>query len=422
MKINNMQDVNTALLPYVPLVSQLTGKDTTLARIRPLMAYLGNPQDALKVVHIAGTSGKTSTAYYIAALLGSTDNKIGLTVSPHIDSVKERVQINGKMLTDGSFCSELEKFLGLVEQSKIKPSYFELLYAFSLWEYERQKVDYAVVETGMGGLYDATNVATRRDKICIITDIGFDHMHLLGHTLKEITGQKIGIVHPGNEVFMYRQDDEVIQVVNDWTASHQAKLHLITSGANDNTAKIKNLTMPLFQQRNWRLAKHVYDFIQERDALKTLTETKLLETQLIQVPARMDVRIAGNKTIIMDGAHNVQKMKTFIASFVALYPNVKPVVLLSLKQGKEYKSVLPLLTKFASRIMLTTFQTSQDLPVHSIDPQVLRQAVREINAEIPIDTISDLREAYSAFLATPEPIGVVTGSFYLLSQIRQLRA
>ncbi len=198
MNIRSIQEAEAALLPYVPLVAELTGKDTTLDRIVPLMKLLGDPQDKLKIIHLAGTSGKTSTAYYMSALLQATGKKVGLTVSPHIDTIAERVQIDGLPLPETEFCRELGIFLDIVEFAEAPPSYFELLYAFALWVFERQQVDYAVVETGMGGLYDATNVASRPDKVCVITDIGFDHTHILGKTLPEIAAQKVGIVHDHN--------------------------------------------------------------------------------------------------------------------------------------------------------------------------------------------------------------------------------
>src|SRR5579884_2662316 len=114
--IQTIKDAEKALLPYVPLVSQLTGKDTTLERIKPLMAIVGHPEEKLRVIHIAGTSGKTSTAYYMASLLQTSGVKVGLTVSPHVDSITERVQINGQPLSEKVFCQELTQFLQFVQQ------------------------------------------------------------------------------------------------------------------------------------------------------------------------------------------------------------------------------------------------------------------------------------------------------------------
>ncbi len=422
MKIRSINEAELALRPYVPLVSQLTGRDTTLARIRPLMQFLGNPQERLKVLHIAGTSGKTSTAYYTAGLIYVTGKTVGLTVSPHVDSIKERVQINGRQLSDDEFCYELTVFLENVQASKITPSYFELLYAFALWEFDRKAVDYAVVETGMGGIFDATNIAERADKLCIITDIGFDHMHILGHTLPEIAAQKIGIVHPGNTVFMYRQSDEVMAVVQRWVTDHDATLHLIGSKSDELTTEITNPKMPDYQRRNWLLAHFAYNFIANRDNLPRMTSEALAKTQMLQVPGRMDVSYIGGKTVIMDGAHNAQKMTSFIESFSKLYPDEKPVVLLALKQGKEYKDVVPQLAKIAGRVILTTFATSQDLPVRSLTPETLEILFKKVRPELRVAVLPDLAQAYRAFLASSETHGIITGSFYLLSQIRKMSA
>jgi dihydrofolate synthase/folylpolyglutamate synthase len=413
-KIQTIKQAENALLPFVPLVAQLTGKDTTLKRITPLMALLGNPEQHVRVIHIAGTSGKTSTAYYLAALLGASGKKVGLTVSPHVDRVTERLQLNGQPLADLVFCHELELFLSIVEKAEQKPSYFELLYAFAIWEFVRTKVDYAVVETGMGGLYDATNVVTRPDKICVITDIGFDHMHILGNTLPEIAAQKIGIVHDHNQVIMYDQQESVMQVVRTWTKDHDALL-LVTTEEQERQSYNGDITaMPVYQQRNWLLAYRAYQFVRQRDELSEPSPRKVSETQKLQVPGRMDVRDLGNKILVMDGAHNGQKMTAFIESFKERYPNQKPAILLALKQGKEYEVVVPLLVQLASRIIITTFKMSQDLPVTSIDPTELAAAFSKAGATT-VEVITDHNNAFQALLAAPEKIVIITGSFYLLS-------
>lgn len=415
MTIRTIDDANKALRPYVPLVSQLTGKHTTLERIQPLMQLLGNPQDKLQVLHIAGTSGKTSTAYYLSALLAASGKTVGLTVSPHVDSVTERVQINNKPLADRVFCKELTEFLVIVKKASEPPSYFELLYAFALWVFARQDLDYAVVETGMGGLFDATNVVTRPDKVCIITDIGLDHTHILGSTLPEIAAQKIGIVHDHNEVFTYDQSREVMQVFKDWVSKHHAQLNITTPEAERRAVQLDFTGIPHYQERNWLLAYKVYRYLMEQDNLKSLTSEVLRRTLQTRIPARMDIRTWQGKTIIMDGAHNVQKMTAFLDSFTGLYPHTKPAVLLALKHNKDYEGVADLIATVAARIIVTTFSSSQDLPVEAMDPQVL---ARVFDTRIPVEIITDPLAATRALLKSPEPIGVITGSFYLISEIR----
>lgn len=415
--IKTLDDAERALLPYVPLVAQLTGKDTTLERIVPLMQLVGNPQDRLKAVHIAGTSGKTSTAYFIAALLTAAGNTVGLTVSPHVDALNERVQINGQPLPEAEFCMLLQEFLELIAQAKQQPSYFELLYAFALWIFDRKKVDYAVVETGLGGLHDATNVITRQDKICVITDIGYDHVNILGKTLAAITTQKIGIVHKKNTVVMYQQSKEVMDVVEDWVKKQQA--HLIIAEQDSTTDDFIG-TVALFQQRNWWLAAHVYQILANRDNLQRLTRQALRETQLTYVPGRIDTVQEGDHSVVMDGAHNAQKMEAFISSFKTLYPRVKPAVLLAMKQGKDYAEVVPMLSVFASRIIITTFNSSQDLPAVSLPPNKLQEAFMQ-HGFTSVSSIPNQELAYQKLLAGPERIVVVTGSFYLLSQLRHTK-
>lgn len=374
-----------------------------------LMDFLQNPQDKLHVIHVAGTSGKTSTAYYIAALLSAGGYKVGLTISPHVDQLNERLQINGQPLDKNVFCENLSEFLGLIEKCQVKPSWFEVVVAFIYWYFAKSMVDYAVVEVGLGGLKDGTNVVTRPDKVCVITDIGLDHVGVLGDSLAEIATQKIGIVQSGNAVFTYEQADEVMQVYRAAADKQQAKLYIIDKP----TFETSNI--PRYQQRNWHLAREVYSFLQKRDNLKNLTKQVLNQTKQISIPARMDTATVNGKTLIMDGAHNAQKMSAFITSFKKLYPDVKPAVLIGVKAGREYEELVPLLKPFAARIITTSFTSSQDLPIKSMDAHELALAFG-INKAV---AIPDNRQALKKLLSCPEKTLVITGSFYLLGQIRR---
>jgi dihydrofolate synthase/folylpolyglutamate synthase len=171
LRIETFSEASKLLAKFIPPDRPTS---YTLDRMEQLMDYLGNPQNRLSVIHIAGTSGKTSTSYYIAALLHATGKTVGLSVSPHIDTIAERAQIDLRPLEESDYCEQLGIFLELIEKSGIQPSYFEVLVAFMYWLFDRRGVDYAVVEVGLGGLLDGTNVVDRSDKVCVITDIGFD--------------------------------------------------------------------------------------------------------------------------------------------------------------------------------------------------------------------------------------------------------
>lgn len=418
-QIRSLDEANQLLAAYVPQVRELLGKDLTLARMKPLLNELGNPQNQLKIIHVAGTSGKTSTAYYIASLLKTAGKRVGLTVSPHLDSVTERVQINLEPLPEAVFCQALGQFLDLIAEVEPRPTYFELLIAFVYWYFAKVEVDYAVIETGLGGSFDATNAAGKSDKICVITDIGLDHVHVLGGTLTEIAGQKAGIIHTGNQVFMHQQSPAVMSVFEQKTKEQNAILNVLSDFESLSRELLvpEFSVLPQYQQRNWLLAKSTYDYIASRDSLPVLSPAQLAHSMAVQVPGRMETLTVQAKNIIMDGAHNEQKMCAFVNSFQALYPGQKASILIALKEGKEYKSVLPLLRPICNRLIVTSFKTAQDLPIISINPQVLASAARGFGfTDIQLEL--DYKKAYELLLATPGNPVIITGSFYLLSSLR----
>lgn len=414
-KIRNFSDVHTILKKYVPSARSMR-RAYTLERITQLMEALGNPQENYRVIHVAGTSGKTSTCYYIAALLGQTGKKIGMTVSPHIDEVNERLQINLTPLPEKQYCQALNEFISILNKLSIKPTYFELLVAFAYWEFARQKVDYAVVEVGLGGLLDGTNVVNRSDKVCVITDIGLDHTNFLGTNTTAITAQKTGIIKKGNAVFSYAQPDKVMDVLRKRSDKYQAKLYEI----KPQTTKI-TVDLPLFQQRNWQLAKEAADYVVERDGLPRLTYLQLEISTKTLIPARMEVIKISGKTLIMDGSHNDQKMKVLVGSIEASFPSQKAAILISLVAGRNRppRKVFKQLSKIASSVILTSFSMEQDLHQFPIKPEKLADVCAGLGIE-KIIVIQNPVMAFDELLKQPEPLLLVTGSFYLLNHIRPL--
>lgn len=387
-----------------------------LGRMLSLMDFLGNPQDKLRVIHVAGTSGKTSTAYYIAALLQNTGSKVGLTVSPHVDEVNERLQIDGKPVPEQEFCKQLMAFLQLVGQSKLRPSYFEFMVAFAYWEFAKQGVDYAVVEVGLGGLLDGSNVVSRRDKVCVITDIGFDHTEVLGDTLAEIAAQKAGIVQPHNHVFMYGQGGEIMGTVKRVCHEQQAPLHVLPA-----SVAIASERLPLFQQRNLGLAVQVANFVVQRDRRPALTDADVENAAKTRIPARMERFEVGGKTLIMDGSHNAQKLGVLVESIQAAYPHQKIAALVAFVEGPDERwqggmaALLPILNK----LTITSFEAEQDVPRSSIAPNRL-QHFCESKHYMRSAIVDNPEQAFRELLKSPEPLLLVAGSFYLLNHIRPL--
>jgi dihydrofolate synthase/folylpolyglutamate synthase len=416
LTIKDLEQAEQILQKYVPNVSKYSGDNLSLDRMWPLLDKVGNPHTKLKVIHIAGTSGKTSTCYYISALLSASGCKVGLTVSPHVDSVTERIQINNSPLKESLFCKELEEFINLINDLEIQPSYFELLIVFVLWQFVRQNVDYAVVETGLGGLIDGTNVVTREDKVCVITDIGFDHMDILGDTLDKIASQKAGIIHYKNQVFVYSQQPQTTNQIKRRAKAKDAQLSTLNQDLLQKNSNYDFSRLPDFQIRNWLLAEEICNFVAKRDSFEL---NKIFLPSDVIVPGRMETTILHDKSIlIMDGAHNRQKVGMFCESFKKIYPNKTAIIMLALKKGKEYKQVIDELEEISSEIVLTTFSASQDLPVKSQNPIMLADycSSKSINNII----IEDHADAMKYLLNSNEDIKVVIGSFYLLGQIRKL--
>jgi dihydrofolate synthase/folylpolyglutamate synthase len=387
-------------------------KHYSLDTVRQLLAFLGNPQEQFRAVHIAGTSGKTSTAYFMRELLQAAGQQTGLTISPHMHSITERVQINGQPLPDAQFLKYLNRFLPLITQSGLSPTYFEALVVFAYWVCAQEKVDYAVIETGLGGLLDGTNTIQRANKLCLITDIGLDHTEFLGSTITKIAEQKAGIIHPGNTVIMLPQSNKIMTVIRERAAAQSADLQI--------ASLTPALNLPPYQQRNWSLARAAYRFLAQRDALPTLSPAALQQATSHVPPGRMEVLQIGNKTIILDGAHNPQKLRA-LRKALAARGVTRTAVLANLVKSPQSKinNALRVLKTFASAIIVPEFSVGQDLSKrHSLSPANFAKQARAIG--LTVQPQADLSTALHLLLAQSEKTVVVTGSLYLVSAAREL--
>jgi dihydrofolate synthase/folylpolyglutamate synthase len=387
----------------------------SLEHMHELLAHLGHPEKQLKVIHVAGTSGKTSTAYYAAALLKQAGMRVGLTVSPHVDRVNERVQIGMKPLPELEFCRDFAKFWELLKHTRVIPNYFETFAAFAMWEFAARNVDYAVIEVGMGGLLDSTNVFDDPGKVCVITDIGYDHMQILGETLPEITAQKAGIIKLNNTVFCNRQGEEVMEVIRSTAAQKRADLHVL--GSHGEPAGLEFL--PLFQRRNFGLSLAAVRYVLERSELPTLGGEAVLEAAHTPIPARMQEIKLGDKTLILDIAHNEQKLRALMESVRAKYPGQPVATLLSVptRESSLPKAIdsVKQMAKGSAHLILTALTADEKSP----GLKKLLETCRDAGYE-SFETVPNPKEAFEALRARPEPLLVATGSTYLLNRIRPL--
>lgn len=413
IELSSFSEVEKVLEPLLP--SNLKRPAYTTEHVEQFLEYIGDPQNIPKAIHVAGTSGKTSTAYYVASLLQQAGKRVGLMVSPHAEKINERVQIDLVPLDEKVFCKEISIFMGIVEESGILLTYAEVLYAFAFWEFVRQGVEYIVVEVGMGGLLDATNVIDRPDKVCIITDIGIDHTNVLGETLEEITHHKAGIIRLHNTVFLHSQEPVVMTKIQDTCRRKQADLHVGDESGSDLNLRF----LPLFQRRNFALAVSTTQFVLEREGQTGLTKEQLLAAARVHVPARMEIIEEGAKILILDSAHNPQKLRALRESIEDYFPRQKIAILVGFSggRGRQAEQLLEELEPLASHMLVTslqdgTFHTARDVP------EVM--AAAEAIGLTSVEGIESLETAYAALLKRPEPILLITGSIYLISQVRHM--
>jgi dihydrofolate synthase/folylpolyglutamate synthase len=411
--------------------------DVGIKRTRYLLDLLKSPQNKLKVIHLAGTSGKGSTAYLTSSLLTSQGFKVGLHLSPHLLDIRERFQINNKLISKIKVISYFEKFrklMGLYRASKYgELTYFELLVAFAFFVFNEENVDYAVMETGLGGLYDGTNVVSRPDKIAVLTTIGKDHTRILGKTLDQIAIQKAGIIGRGNLAVTAEKRPKLLALYNNIASLKRTRTLNISEGANYrltflqndrqrfdfNLGKIhfKNIQLALLgkhQIKNCSLALAVLVTLSQRDVFQ-INEGELRETlKNANFPGRFDIRSYQGKNLILDGAHNVQKMKSLVLTLKSLFPNEKFFFVLAFKKDKDYRGMLRLIVPLATKIFLTSFSVVGQDPVHlSLSPEIARNYLHSMgfNRVEIIDNARQLLDNYQ------EEKLVFTGSLYFLSQV-----
>ncbi|MBU3979075.1 hypothetical protein KKE68_05245 [Patescibacteria group bacterium] len=442
MKITNFSEAQLYLSTHIPTnPKNIFSGGLGLKRIKFLLQLLDNPQDKLKVVHIAGTSGKSSTAYLLSLLLSCTDKRTGLFISPHIINIRERIRINNVNISENQFLETLNKiipFIEKVEKSEFgKMTYFEILTALAFYFFWMEKIDYAVMETGIGGLLDATNIINNTNKVCIITKLGLDHTEILGKTLAEIAQQKAGIITRNSIVITPEQEPIVSSILKTCAETKRAQLFILQHGINykdiqENQDKtvftfdflkthLSQISLGLLgkhQAENCSLALSAFILLSRRDGF-TFDEEKIRNSlEQANFLGRLSRYRIDGKTVIMDGAHNEQKMKSFIQTVSNLYKGKKFNFLLAFKSTKDFIPLLELISPIAASITITSFKMkTQDWSCTSKKPEVIAKALYQIgfsNYRVVVNPQEALRQLLKSKDKTDI---IITGSFYLISTL-----
>ena len=408
MKFASMHNVTYFLNE---LIAHPPEKHDRLAYVTHILEILGNPQNQIPAIHIAGTSGKGSTAYYATSLLNRAGYTTGTLVSPHIASVAERSLINGQTLPEQEYLHYFQAFANLCVAHNLHPSYFEFLTIFSFWLFKKIDVNYIIIEVGVGGQLDTTNVISRSPTVRVITDIGLDHTELLGNTLTEIAQEKAGIVHQSDSVVMNRQASDIEMVVRQH-AELQFSQFSIASPIIDDFLKI----LPDFQQRNWTLA---YRAVEKRLALdkKPPLPKEVLEKSVhITIPGRLEKRNVDGVNIIFDVAHNPQKIRALIDSLRKLYPDKKPIFVVAFGQNKHSSLAesLAIIDNLAQLAYATTFSANYGKNHRNVPPETIQHLMKSA-VEIEHNPDKALEKAIKKARQLDTYV-VVAGSFYLVSE------
>jgi len=398
-----------------------------LERVGELLKRMGKPQNTYPTIHIAGTSGKGSTAFILSSLLNESGFKTGLLLSPHIKDIKERISIDGKLIDEEDFVKTYEELKPFIEEVG-EVSYFELLTIIAFSYFSNQHINCAVIETGLGGLLDATNVIDRQDKISVITKIGYDHTHILGNSLEEIAIQKAGIIIPSGEVFVIEQNDEVLKIIREEAEKTNAYLNIVKHpdlinpmeniGRFPGWGEIKVGMYGEHQLENTALCLRVFDSIIEGKKLVVDKDKIKNRIEGLKFPGRFEVKNIDGHIIVIDGAHNPQKIGALVKAVNNRYPSLKKHFILSYKANKDVISCLKSIVLSASKIYLTSFEDNAELTKPpAYPPQEMAKDLEDIDFH-SYEIVEDVNKAIKIALERKEAeVIIVTGSMYLIGNI-----
>ena len=342
---------------YILEIPKFTKKNDAV-HTKIFLKYLGNPQESLKVIHVAGTNGKGSVCAYLDGMLRSEGKRTGLFTSPHLVKINERIAVDGEPVSDGEFCRAFDAALAAVKMMEAEglshPTFFEFLLGMALYTFRRSGTEYAVLETGLGGRLDATS-AVEPPLVCVITSIGYDHMQYLGDTIEQIAAEKAGIIRPGVPVFYAsssEESDRVIEKTAEKNGSFCKKIgkdayeilgienkHIAFSCSSDyygnTTWKLNNTG--IYQPGNAVLAMEVMRYLFRENAHTARWRAVLSE---LKWAGRMEEILP---EVYIDGAHNISAVEAFVQSIPE--DERGNIILFSAVKDKEYEKMAAVLCR-----------------------------------------------------------------------------
>lgn len=408
-----------------------------LDSIIELCRLIGNPQERLKFVHIAGTNGKGSALAYISAILKAAGYRVGRYISPTIFEYRERIQVNGRNITKDALCEGVELIKEacdkMIEKGMPHPTPFEVETALGFWYFEKQGCDIVVLETGMGGLSDATNLI-QNTEVAVLASISMDHMKFLGDSLEAIAEQKAGIIKTGCDVVSAMQKDEAMEVIERVAAERKASLHVAEvdcivnlkrgTGRNIECQKFDYIGADGLEMK--QLEIHLAGAVQPENALLAIETVRVLQQKgyhITENAIRKGLKetvwlgrfsIVGRKPLfVVDGAHNEDAARKLARSIEFYFTNRRIIYIMGILRDKEFDKVIELTHHYADQIITIT---PPDNP-RAMGAYELAQEIAKVHSNVTaVDSLEEAVEM-ARLLAGPEDVILAFGSLSYLGRL-----
>ncbi len=423
---------------YEQMLRVRYNRDTfSLSRMRALMKDLGEPHKGIRTVHIAGTKGKGSTATMLAKMLQACRHKVGLYTSPHISDVRERIQVNGTMISQAALTRLICRAEPFIEKmADDKPTFFEIFTGLAFCHFVDMEVDVAVVETGLGGRLDSTNVL--KPALCGFTSISKDHTHQLGSTLSKIAAEKAGILKSNTPAVSVQQEPEAKRALQ--RAAKASKAPLLFTGediefsfrvesSRENgcharvclttpQSKFEHLPVPLLgehQALNCGLALALLDQLKSQ-GMEINDQAAIQGLAGVYLPGRMEM-IREDPRVLVDGAHNAASMRALMRAIGQHIPYDSMVMVFGCAGDKDIGGMMAEIAMGADKVIFTQ---ATDNP-RAAKPQELADVYEEITGrvgQVAEDFREALRVAFSA--VSREDLICVCGSFCLVGEAKAI--
>lgn len=403
------------------LSREFFGMKLGLENITEFLEQIGTPQNDYPTVHIAGTNGKGSTAVMLASVFQQAGYKTGLFTSPHLVTLRERVRVDGKMIPKQSVVGFINRHRKELTRRKI--SYFELVSAMAFDHFSRQRVDIAVIETGLGGRLDATNVL--RPEITLTTDIGYDHMEILGATLPKIAGEKAGIIKAGVPHVIGRMAPSAEKVIRSRCRELKTRMYKLTA-RDFKSADQKSLKFNSCGLKVDRVAPGLKGDHQIKNAALALKTVAILKKNGWKLSKKaiaigmgaaafsgrfQELKLRNKPLHILDVCHNAPGVEAMVLSLETHYPNRKIRVLTGFVRLKQHQQMLDSLKRVAEFVAIVPLKTGRSVDVKELISQLDFGSLEH-------KAFGSQKSAYRHLLKSSDPddIIVVAGSHYLVGE------